>query len=551
MHARVLNEALEGIPPEKVRVHLCWGNYAGTHHRDVGAEHVLPTAFAIRAQGLSFENANSRHAGDHGLFRGLAIPKDKVLYPGVVDTCATSVESAEIVCQRICNFAQLVGPDRVVACTDCGFATTAEAQGIPAEVAWMKLRMLVAGARQASAVLFPKVVPAFVPRPQARVFHFCSDVGLDCNPFRTRSHPAGSVETRLILVSELSASGQDAARVASHIRLFVDVPFALETDATQEAESFLAAVRLHLADGKRRNCPLYPLESPPPPPPAASADSAPVSPADMVLGNRGSVPRPRYEVVVVGSGVVGLLAAHKLLGAGVDVCVLEREAHVGGIWTTFANATSQVNSSEGSYRLCEMYRKRANRDHSSTSEIRRDILRIARELSDKGRLFTGCTVEHVDPSGRTAGEGEGSRKVYSVQVGKMVVECEGVILAVNDRVGQPRPIEWPGREEFGGQLVDGFGGDAERKGVDWAGKRVVIVGMGAFAVENARTALENGAAHVTVVCRRHGTVCPKVRSLAKKSASMIVAWHETRQDERPPFPSSLQSRTVVGSDKSD
>ena len=494
MHVRVLNDALEGIPPEKVRIHLCWGNYAGTHHRDVGAQHVLPTAFKINAQGLSFEGGNNRHAGDHALFKNFVIPEGKVLYPGVVDTSATSVESADIICQRICNFAHLVGPSRVVACTDCGFATTAETQGVPADVAWMKLRALVAGARQASALFFPKVVPAFVPRPSKRIFYFCS--ALDKSSTTSSVH----IETRLILVSELS--GKDAEAVASHIRLFVDVPFAFETDGSPMAEMFVKVLRDQLADGKFRNCPLYPLDE------VHKQPDQLLSQKDMILDTSSCIPKKSYEVVVVGGGVVGLMAAKKLLDAGIDVCVVEKEQHVGGIWTTFANETSQVNSSEGSYRIFEDYRKRANRDHSSTSEIRADILLIANELKEAKRLFTNTCVEDVKSTGSRAN----GRKQYFVHVGAAstpVIECQGIIMAVNDRVGRPRPIQWPKREQFAGQVIDGFGGDAEKREVDWVGKRVVVVGMGAFAVENARTALENGAAHVTVLARRHGTICPK------------------------------------------
>ena len=507
LHVRVLNQALQGIPPEKVRIHLCWGNYPGTHHRDVGVEHVLPTAFKINAQGLSFEGANNRHAADHILFAKLSVPEDKVLYPGVVDTCSTSVESAELVCQRIAYFAKIFGPSRVVACTDCGFATTAESSGIQADVAWMKLRMLVAGARQASALFSPKVVPAFLPRPSMRVFYFCGDIeNAGREPSRGfskfRHKFRGDIEHRLILVSELS--GKDATKVAAHIRLFVDVPFDLQTDGSEMAEIMVKLVRRSLADGERRNCPMYPPEDSCP-----AAILATLSPSDMIMKTgRLSDARDSYEVVVIGGGVVGLLAANKLLDAGVDVVLLEREAHVGGIWTTFANQTSQVNSSEGSYRIFEDYRKRANRDHSSTSEVRADILRVASRLLAERRIFTNAGVSRVSPEGGRAPSG---RKTYSVvlEAGSRAIRCQGVIMAVNDRVGKPRPIQWKGREIFSGQCIDGFGGDATDQNVDWVGKKVVIVGMGAFAVENARTALEAGASHVTVIARRHGTVCPK------------------------------------------
>jgi len=412
------------------------------------------------------------------------------------------------------NFAKIVGPERVVANTDCGMATTAQAQGIPAEVAWMKLRVLVAGARQASALFYP--VPAFCPRPSKRVFYFCSD------PFSVGESRETGAERRLILASEVS--GKDAGAVASHIRLFIDVPWVFESDGSPLAEALLNAVRQELADGKR-NVPHFPTRNQP----------EKTKKADMFLETSEYTLKSSYQVVVVGSGVLGLLAGKKLMDAGIDVCVLEKEKHVGGIWTTFANETSQVNSSEGSYRLHQDYRERANRDHSSTAEVRADILLIAKELKKAERLFTCTQVEYIEPAGSRAD----GHKVYSVRLAAgsssstALVECQGVVMAVNDRVGKPRPIQWPHREEFAGQVIDGFGGDAENKKIDWCGKRVVIVGMGAFAVENARTALESGASHVTVLARRHGTVCPKfidyINFVHRKSAENTSA-HDGAMD---------------------
>ncbi|MDZ7597082.1 MAG: hypothetical protein U5J82_01970 [Desulfobacterales bacterium] len=88
------------------------------------------------------------------------------------------------------------------------------------------------------------------------------------------------------------------------------------------------------------------------------------------------------------------------------------------------------------------------------------------------------------------------------------LECKGVILAINDRVGTPREVKWQNQSAFQGKIVTGISNHTE--GIDWRNKNVVIIGMGAFAVENTRTALEGGARHVTVVCRRHGTICPKI-----------------------------------------
>merc|ERR1712032_710986 len=155
-------------------------------------------------------------------------------------------------------------------------------------------------------------------------------------------------------------------------------------------------------------------------------------------------------------GVVGLLAAKKLLDAGIDVCVFERE-------------TSQVNSSEGAYRIFQEYRKRANRDHSSTSEVRADILLIANQLKAANRIFTNTGVRQVCPTSTRSPSG---RKVYSLDLesGSAAIECQGVIMAVNDRVGKPRPIQWRNHETFAGQVIDGFGSDATKKKIDWVGK---------------------------------------------------------------------------------
>ena len=209
---------------------------------------------------------------------------------------------------------------------------------------------------------------------------------------------------------------------------------------------------------------------------------------------------PNYvDVIIVGAGMTGLYAANKLLEENISFCVVDKRDFVGGIWSKYANTTSQVNTSEGAYRLIEKA-KRSNRDHSMTREILEDIVQISKNVSDK--IFLNTNVDRIQKAD----------DLYKVSVTineeKIVITSKGIILAINDRVGKPNEITWKNQTEFKGKIVSGISDGA--KDIDWNNKKVVIVGMGAFAVENARTALEGGASHVTVVCRRHGTVCPKI-----------------------------------------
>ena len=150
LHVEALNHALRAIPPERVRLHLCWGNYAGPHHLDIGVERLIETVLAVRAQTIVFEAANPRHAHEWARWREARIPDDRVLAPGVIDSTTNYIEHPELVAQRLAAFAAIVGPERVLAATDCGFATWAGFGPVDPDVCWAKLRALADGARLAS-----------------------------------------------------------------------------------------------------------------------------------------------------------------------------------------------------------------------------------------------------------------------------------------------------------------------------------------------------------------------------------------------------------------
>jgi 5-methyltetrahydropteroyltriglutamate--homocysteine methyltransferase len=150
-----LNHALANVPAGSARLHLCWGNYEGPHHFDIPLQKVLPIILKAKPQAISFEAANPRHAHEWAVWREAKIPDDKVLIPGVIDTCTNYVEHPELVAQRIGQYADIVGRERVIAGTDCGFATfVGHAGRVDPEIAYRKLASLVEGARLASAKLW-------------------------------------------------------------------------------------------------------------------------------------------------------------------------------------------------------------------------------------------------------------------------------------------------------------------------------------------------------------------------------------------------------------
>ncbi|HUZ77600.1 MAG TPA: cobalamin-independent methionine synthase II family protein [Chloroflexota bacterium] len=154
LHVRALNHALEGLPPEQMRLHLCWGNYEGPHHRDVPLARVLDIALQARPQAISFEGANPRHEHEWELFETLRVPEGRVLIPGVIDSTTNYIEHPDLVKQRILRYARLVGRENVLAGCDCGFGTWVGQAAVDPEVVWAKMASLAEGARLASAELW-------------------------------------------------------------------------------------------------------------------------------------------------------------------------------------------------------------------------------------------------------------------------------------------------------------------------------------------------------------------------------------------------------------
>ena len=154
-HVEALNHALANVDPTKVRVHICWGNYEGPHVCDIDMDKVFPVLMKTRARYVLFETSNPRHAHEWTVFqdRRDEIPDDKVLVPGVVDTTTNFVEHPELVAQRIERFAGIVGADRVIAGSDCGFGTFAGFGAVDPAIAYAKLATLSEGAKLAGSRL--------------------------------------------------------------------------------------------------------------------------------------------------------------------------------------------------------------------------------------------------------------------------------------------------------------------------------------------------------------------------------------------------------------
>jgi 5-methyltetrahydropteroyltriglutamate--homocysteine methyltransferase len=154
MHVEALNSAVAELPPDRMRMHVCWGNYEGPHHRDVPLRDIIDILLTARPAGLSVEGANPRHAHEWNVFETARLPEGKVLIPGVLDTTTNFIEHPELVAQRIVQYARIVGREHVIAGVDCGFATFAGRPTVEPAIAWAKLGSLVEGARLASRELW-------------------------------------------------------------------------------------------------------------------------------------------------------------------------------------------------------------------------------------------------------------------------------------------------------------------------------------------------------------------------------------------------------------
>ena len=150
----VLSHALRNIPATSLRMHLCWGNYEGPHDHDIALEKILAIALKAKPSGIQFEASNPRHAHEWVVWKQAKIPEDKILIPGLLTSTSNYVEHPELVAQRIAQFADIVGRDRIIAGTDCGFGTFAGIGKMDAEISYKKLAALVQGASIASARLW-------------------------------------------------------------------------------------------------------------------------------------------------------------------------------------------------------------------------------------------------------------------------------------------------------------------------------------------------------------------------------------------------------------
>jgi 5-methyltetrahydropteroyltriglutamate--homocysteine methyltransferase len=153
-HIEVLNHALRNVPADRARIHICWGNYEGPHDHDIDFAKVAPILIKAKPQALVVEAANPRHAHEWTVWRETKLPDDKILIPGVLDTSTNYVEHPELVAERLCRFADIVGRERVIAGSDCGFGTFAGYGKLDPDISFKKLRAMADGAAIASRRLW-------------------------------------------------------------------------------------------------------------------------------------------------------------------------------------------------------------------------------------------------------------------------------------------------------------------------------------------------------------------------------------------------------------
>ena len=150
MHVEALNHAVSNIAPDRLRMHLCWGNYEGPHHCDVPLADVIDIVFRARPSAIALEAANPRHAHEWTLFEKVKLPEGKLLIPGVIESKSNFIEHPELIAQRIARYAGLVGRENVIAGSDCGFGTWVGQAAVDPDVVWAKMAAMAEGARIAS-----------------------------------------------------------------------------------------------------------------------------------------------------------------------------------------------------------------------------------------------------------------------------------------------------------------------------------------------------------------------------------------------------------------
>jgi 5-methyltetrahydropteroyltriglutamate--homocysteine methyltransferase len=156
MHVEALNHAVKDIPADRMRMHICWGSTLGPHHTDVPIKDIIDIVLKAKPMACSFPGANPRHEHEWKVWREVKLPSDKVIIPGVIDSTSNFVEHPEVVCDRILNYARVVGRESMIAGVDCGFGTFAGRVQVDTKIVWMKLAALAEGARMASKELWGK-----------------------------------------------------------------------------------------------------------------------------------------------------------------------------------------------------------------------------------------------------------------------------------------------------------------------------------------------------------------------------------------------------------
>jgi 5-methyltetrahydropteroyltriglutamate--homocysteine methyltransferase len=153
-YVELVNHATRNIPAEQMRIHLCWGNYEGPHHRDIPLRDIVDIVLKSRPASISVEASNPRHEHEWAVWKDVKLPDGKVLIPGVIDSTSNFIEHPELIAQRIVRYAEVVGRENVIAGADCGFGTFAALSLIYPSIAWAKLKALCEGAELATQELW-------------------------------------------------------------------------------------------------------------------------------------------------------------------------------------------------------------------------------------------------------------------------------------------------------------------------------------------------------------------------------------------------------------